>query len=170
MARITLKGNPFSTSGNLPGISLTAPSFSLTKSDLSECSLEAYKGKTVVLNIFPSIDTHVCASSVRKFNEAASGLENTVVLCISADLPFAHTRFCEGEGLKNVIPLSAFRSPGFGANYGLTIADGPLAGLLARAVIVIDPGGKIAYTELVPEIAQEPDYAAALNSLNSLRK
>ncbi|MDR3629805.1 MAG: thiol peroxidase [Desulfocapsaceae bacterium] len=165
MARITLKGNPFSTSGNLPVINQTAPSFSLTKSDLSECSLKTLRGKTVVLNIFPSIDTPVCASSVRRFNEAASSLDNTLVLCISADLPFAHSRFCEVEGLENVIPLSIFRSPAFGADYGLTITDGPLAGLLARAVVIIDANGKVTYTELVPEIAQEPDYAAALSSM-----
>jgi thiol peroxidase len=165
MAQVTLKGTPFPTSGNLPTTGLMAPSFALTKSDLSACGLEAFAGKTVVLNVFPSIDTPVCAASVRRFNEAASTLDNTVVLCISADLPFAHTRFCEGEGLKNVIPLSTFRSPSFGANYGLTITEGPLAGLMARAVLIIDASGKIAYTELVPEITQEPDYAAALNTL-----
>ena len=167
MAHITLKGTPFATIGDLPPANLPAPDFSLTKTDLSGCSLQELKGKKIVLNIFPSIDTAVCAASVRRFNEAAGGLDNTVVLCISADLPFAHKRFCEGEGLKNVIPLSIFRSPGFGADYGLTITNGPLAGLLARAVVIIDGNGKVAYTELVPEIAQEPDYAAALNHLRN---
>jgi thiol peroxidase len=165
MALITLKGNPFSTVGDLPIVNFSAPEFLLTRSDLAECTLNDFKGKKVVLNIFPSIDTPVCATSVRRFNEAASSLDNTVVLCISADLPFAHKRFCEGEGLKNVIPLSTFRSQRFGTDYGLTITDGPLAGLLARAVVIIDGKGMVTYKELVPEIAQEPDYSAALHSL-----
>ena len=165
MALITLKGNPFSTVGDLPVVNFSAPEFSLTKTDLAECTLNDFKGKIVVLNIFPSIDTPVCATSVRRFNEAASSLDNTVVLCISADLPFAHKRFCEGEGLKNVIPLSTFRSQRFGTDYGVTITDGPLAGLLARAVVIIDGKGMVTYKELIPEIAQEPDYSAALHSL-----
>jgi thioredoxin-dependent peroxiredoxin len=165
MAQITLKGTPFSTIGNLPTTNIAAPSFTLTKTDLSESSLNDFKGKTVILNIFPSIDTPVCASSVRRFNEAASSLENTVVLCISADLPFAHKRFCEGDGLTNVIPLSVFRSPNFGKDYGVTITNGPLAGLLARAIVVIDKSGNVTYTELVPEIAQEPDYTKALSCI-----
>jgi thioredoxin-dependent peroxiredoxin len=162
MSQITLKGNPISTIGNLPGVNMPSPAFSLTKTDLSECSLNDFKGKTVILNIFPSIDTPVCAASVRRFNEEASSLNNTIVLCVSADLPFAHKRFCEGDGLKNVIPLSTFRSPGFGAEYGVTITNGPLAGLLARAIVIVDKNGTVLYTELVPEIAQEPDYSKAL--------
>ena len=167
MALITLKGTPFATIGDLPQANQSAPDFSLTKTDLSACSLKKFKGKKIVLNIFPSIDTAVCAASARRFNEAAGGLEDTVVLCISADLPFAHKRFCEGEGLTNVIPLSTFRSPGFGTDYGVTITNGPLAGLLARAVVIIGLNDKVTYTELVPEIAQEPDYSAALNHLRN---
>ena len=167
MALITLKGNPVSTIGDLPVVNFSAPDFSLTKTDLAECTLKDFKGKTVVLNIFPSIDTPVCATSVRRFNEAASSLNNTVVLCISADLPFAHKRFCEGEGLKNVIPLSTFRSPGFGTDYGLTITNGPLSGLLARAIVIVDKNGTVIYTELVPEITQEPDYTTALSCFPS---
>lgn len=162
MAQITLKGNPISTIGNLPGVNMPSPAFSLTQTDLSECSLNDFKGKTVILNIFPSIDTPVCAASVRRFNEEAGSLNNTIVLCVSADLPFAHKRFCEGDGLKNVIPLSTFRSPGFGAEYGVTITNGPLAGLLARAIVIVDKNGTVLYTELVSEIAQEPDYSKAL--------
>lgn len=167
MANITLQGNPITTVGELPALNSQAPDFSLTKTDLSDCSLKDFVGKTVVLNIFPSIDTSVCAASVRRFNAEASGLENTVVLCISADLPFAHQRFCEGEGLEQVIPLSVFRSPGFGRDYGVTIADGPIAGLLSRAIVIIDAAGKVIYTEQVPEIGQEPDYEAALKALGN---
>lgn len=167
MAQISLQGNPINTAGNLPAVKTQAPSFTLTKTDLSECTLQEYAGKTVVLNIFPSIDTAVCAASVRRFNKEAGELDNTVVLCVSADLPFAHQRFCEGEGLKNVIPLSCFRSPDFGKDYGLTIASPPLAGLLSRAIVVIDQTGKIAYTEQVPEITQEPDYEKALGFLKA---
>jgi thioredoxin-dependent peroxiredoxin len=167
MAQITLKGNPISTIGNLPGVNLPAPAFSLTKTDLSECSLNDFKGKTIILNIFPSLDTPVCATSVRRFNEEAGGLNNTIVLCISADLPFAHKRFCEVEELKNVIPLSTFRSPGFGAEYGVTITNGPLAGLLARAIVIVDKNGNVLYTELVSEIAQEPDYSKVLLFLSN---
>jgi thioredoxin-dependent peroxiredoxin len=167
MAQITLKGNPITTVGNLPGVNMPSPAFSLTKTDLSECSLNDFKGKTVILNIFPSIDTPVCAASVRRFNEEAASLNNTIVLCVSADLPFAHKRFCEGDGLKNVIPLSTFRSPGFGAEYGVTITNGPLAGLLARAIVIADKNGTVLYTELVPEIGQEPDYSKALLFLSN---
>ena len=167
MALITLKGNPFSTVGDLPIVNFSAPEFLLTRSDLAECTLNDFKGKKVVLNIFPSIDTPVCAASARRFNEAAGDLADTVVLCISADLPFAHKRFCEGEGLKNVIPLSTFRSPSFGTDYGVTITNGPLGGLLARAVVIIGLDDKVTYTELVPEIAQEPDYSAALAHLQN---
>jgi thiol peroxidase len=167
MATITLKGNPIETVGELPAVGAGAPSFTLVKTDLSDCSLQDFGGKTVVLNIFPSIDTGVCASSVRRFNKEASAAGNAVVLCVSADLPFAHKRFCETEGLKNVIPLSSFRSQKFGKEYGVTMTTGPLAGLLSRAIVVIDKSGSVVYTEQVPEIAQEPDYEAALRCLSS---
>lgn len=165
MASITLKGNPVSTVGELPAVGSSAPSFSGIKTDLSECTLADLAGKKVVLNVFPSIDTGVCAASTRHFNEAASSLDNTVVVCVSVDLPFALGRFCGAEGLENVIPLSVFRNPEFGSGYGVTIADGPLAQLLSRAVVVIDESGKVIYTEQVPEITQEPNYEAALKSL-----
>lgn len=168
MAHITLHGNPLDTIGELPGTSTKAPSFSLAKTDLSNCSLQDFIGKKIVLNIFPSIDTPVCAASVRRFNKEAGEAENTVVLCISADLPFAHNRFCETEGLKNVIPVSVFRSADFGKDYGVTIISGPLTGLLSRAVVIIDNSGKVAYAEQVPEIAQEPDYAKAMGVLAEL--
>jgi thiol peroxidase len=167
MAQITLQGNPINTAGNLPAVKTKAPAFTLTKTDLSDCTLQEYAAKTVVLNIFPSIDTSVCAASVRRFNKEAGELADTVVLCISADLPFAHKRFCEGEGLNNVIPLSCFRTPDFGRDYGATITSPPLAGLLSRAIVVIDPAGNIAYTQQVPEITQEPDYEAVLAFLRS---
>ncbi len=165
MATITLKGNPIETSGSLPAIGSQAPAFNLTRTDLSSCTQDDFSGKTIVLNIFPSIDTPTCAASVRRFNAEAILQKDTVVLCISADLPFAHKRFCEVDGLDNVIPLSVFRSASFGLDYGLTITTGPLAGLLARAIVVINPDGKVIYTELVPEIAQEPDYHKALSVL-----
>lgn len=164
MAQITFKGNPIHTSGELPAQGSAAPDFTLVKQDLSETVLSDYKGKRLVLNIFPSIDTGVCAISVRKFNEKAAALKNTVVLCVSLDLPFAQSRFCGAEGIKNVVTASAFRSA-FGDHYGVTIADGPLAGLLSRAVVVINEKGKVIYTEQVPEIAQEPNYDAALAAL-----
>ncbi len=165
MASITLKGNPVSTVGELPTKGSDAPSFTAVKTDLSECALSALAGKKVVLNIFPSIDTGVCAASTRRFNEEAGELDNTVVICVSADLPFALGRFCGAEGLERVVPVSTFRDPEFGLDYGVTIADGPLAGLLSRAVVVIDEAGKVVYTEQVPEITQEPDYEAALAAL-----
>jgi len=165
MASITLKGNPISTVGELPATGSAAPAFSGVKTDLSECKLADLAGKKVVLNIFPSIDTGICATSTRRFNEEASALENAVVLCVSADLPFALGRFCGAEGLENVVPVSTFRNPEFGSDYGVTIADGPLAGLLSRAVVVIDETGQVVYTEQVPEIAQEPDYKAALAAI-----
>ncbi len=167
MAQITLRGNSIQTIGNLPSVGTAAPDFTLTKTDLSDCSLRDYRGKTVVLNIFPSIDTSVCAASVRRFNQEAAARPDTVVLCISADLPFAHNRFCEAEGIKNVIPLSVFRAPDFGRDYGVRITTGPIAGLMSRAVVIVDPGGKIVYTEQVPEITQEPDYAKALAALGA---
>ncbi|MDW7771356.1 MAG: thiol peroxidase [Desulfobulbaceae bacterium] len=165
MARITLEGNPIETVGQLPAVNSQAPSFTLTKTDLSDCRLSDFSGRNVVLNIFPSLDTSVCAASVRRFNAEVSKLENTVVLCISADLPFAHQRFCEIEGLERVIPLSVFRSPGFGRDYGVTIQSPPLADLLSRAIVIIDPAGKVIYTEQVPEITQEPDYDKAIAAL-----
>ena len=165
MASIALEGNPVSTIGNLPAIGAAAPPLSAVKTDLSECTLAELAGKKVVLNIFPSIDTGVCAASTRRFNQEASALENTVVVCISADLPFALGRFCGAEGLEDVVPVSIFRNPGFGIEYGVTITDGPLAGLLSRAVVVIDESGHVAYTEQVPEITQEPNYEAALAAL-----
>lgn len=165
MAEITLKGNSIRTSGELPAKGADAPTFKLVQSDLSDSTPADFPGKNVVLNIFPSLDTGVCAASVRRFNTEAGKRDDTVVLCISADLPFAHGRFCEAEGLKNVVPLSTFRAPGFGKDYGVTIETGPLAGLLSRAVVVVDKAGNVAYTEQVPEIAQEPDYDAALKAL-----
>ena len=165
MAQVTLKGNPLQTSGELPKLGSQAPAFTLTKSDLSEITLEQFKGQRIVLNIFPSIDTATCATSVRTFNAQASSAANTVVLCVSADLPFAASRFCSAEGLDKVIPVSTFRNPAFGASYGVTLLDGPLRGLLARSVVVLDEAGKVLHTELVPEIAQEPNYTAALAAL-----
>ncbi|MCL2789466.1 MAG: thiol peroxidase [Desulfobulbus sp.] len=165
MATITLQGNPLETCGALPAKSSQAPDFRLVKTDLSEVTLADYQGKKIVLNIFPSIDTPVCAASVRRFNKTADELAGTVVLCVSADLPFAHTRFCETDGLKNVESLSVFRSPAFGKEYGVTITTGPLAGLLSRAIVIIGSDGKIIYTEQVPEIAQEPNYDNALAAL-----
>jgi thioredoxin-dependent peroxiredoxin len=166
MAKITLKGTPIDTIGDLPKIGETAPGFTLTKRDLSETSLEDYKGKRIVLNIFPSIDTQVCATSVRRFNVEASKLENSVVLCVSADLPFAHERFCGAEGIEDVLSLSCFRSETFGTDYGVKITSGPLTGLLSRAVVIVDESGKVIYTEQVPEITQEPNYEAALAVLS----
>jgi thiol peroxidase len=164
MATITFKGNAINTAGKLPEVGSKAPDFKLVKSDLSEASLADYKGKKVILNIFPSLDTSVCAASVRKFNAEAEKKPNTVVLCISRDLPFAHTRFCSVEGLKNVVSLSEFRDDSFSKAYGVKIADGPLAGLHSRAIVVVDENGVVKYTEQVPEIAQEPDYEKALKA------
>jgi thiol peroxidase len=165
MAEITFRGNPIHTVGELPGVGEPAPAFNLTGSDLGDVSKDAYAGRPIVLNIFPSIDTQVCATSVRTFNErvADSGI---AVLCVSADLPFAAGRFCGAEGIENVTTASTFRSS-FAADYGVMIADGPLAGLLARSVVVVDGDGNVAYTELVPEIAQEPNYDAALEAVGA---
>ena len=165
MANITFKGNPVHTIGELPQKGSSAPDFKLVKGDLSEVGLADFKGKYVVLNIFPSLDTGVCAASVRRFNKDAATMDNTVVLGISADLPFAAGRFCSTEGIENVVTLSCFRDDNFGSDYGLLMTDGPLKGLLARAVVVVDPQGKVIHTELVPEIAQEPDYHSAINSI-----
>ena len=164
MATVTLKGNPIETVGELPARGNAAPDFTLVKTDLSEVSLSDFRGKNVILNIFPSIDTGVCAKSVRTFNEKATGLENTAVICISADLPFAAARFCGAEGIENVTTASSFRSS-FGKDYGVTISSGPLNGLLSRSVVVIDTTGKVIYTEQVPETGQEPDYENAIASL-----
>ena len=165
MATVTLKGNPVETIGNLPAKGAPAPAFSVVKSDLSAVSLQDFAGKRLVLNIFPSVDTATCAISVRKFNEQASQLDNTAVLCISADLPFALNRFCGAEGIKNVTTASVFRSPEFGRDYGVLFTSGPLQGLLSRAVVVIGADGKVMHTQQVAEIADEPDYAAALAAL-----
>jgi thiol peroxidase len=165
MAEITLKGNPIHTSGELPGVGSEAPDFNLTKTDLSDVNLDDFSGRRIVLNIFTSLDTDVCAASVRRFNAEASKLENTAVLCISMDLPFAQGRFCGAEGLNDVVTLSDFRSGDFGKTYGVRIIDGPLAGLLARAVVILDADGKVIYKEQVPEIVQEPNYDAALATL-----
>ncbi|MGD2116783.1 MAG: thiol peroxidase [Chromatiales bacterium] len=165
MATVTLEGNPFNTVGELPAVGSPAPAFSLTGTDLAEVSMDQFAGKKLVLNIFPSIDTPVCADSVRHFNKDAGSADNTAVLCISADLPFAHARFCGAEGLDNVISLSTFRSPAFGRDYGVGIEEGPLSGLMSRAVVLVGEDGKVIYTEQVPEIAQEPDYAAAMAAL-----
>ncbi len=166
MAEITLKGNPIHTYSELPAIGSDAPDFLLTKTDLADVSLKDVAGQKVVLNIFPSIDTPVCAASVRKFNEEAQKLDNTVVLCVSLDLPFAHERFCGAEGLEKVIPVTELRQRGFGEDYGVRIIDGPLKGLFSRAVVIIDEKGNVIYTEQVPEIAQEPNYKAALKALS----
>ncbi|MEI7787792.1 MAG: thiol peroxidase [Chlorobiaceae bacterium] len=165
MAHLTFKGNPVESAGTLPAKGSEAPFFCLVKTDLSEAGPADFAGKRLVLNIFPSLDTPVCAASVRHFNQAAASLDNTVVLCISADLPFAHSRFCETEGLKNVVSLSVFRSPEFGRDFGVTMTTGPLKGLLSRAIIVIDADGIVSYTQQVTEIVQEPDYTAALQAL-----
>lgn len=167
MAQTAFKGSPIQLSGELPQPGTLAPDFNLTGSDLSPVSLKDYAGKTVVLNIFPSLDTPVCAMSVRKFNAEIGKHDNAVVLCISADLPFAHARFCTTEGLDHVVSASTFRSPGFGDAYGMRITDGPLAELMARAVIVIDRQSKVACAQLVAEISQEPDYEQALACLSS---
>lgn len=165
MGQITLKGNPVNTVGQLPEVGAQAKDFQLVKADLSIASLADFKGSKVVLNIFPSVDTSTCATSVRKFNEKASALENTKVLCISRDLPFAQNRFCGAEGLENVVNLSDFKNASFGNDYGLTITDGPLAGLHSRAVIVLDENGVVKYAEQVPDIVDEPNYENALASL-----
>jgi len=165
MASITLGGNPIHTSGELPKVGSQAPDFKLVKNDLSIATLADFKGSKLVLNIFPSIDTGTCATSVRKFNQTASQLENTKVLCISRDLPFAQKRFCGAEGLENVINLSDFKSGSFGKDYGLEITDGVLAGLHSRVVLVVDENGTVTYTQQVPEIADEPNYDAAIAAL-----
>ncbi|MCB0417297.1 MAG: thiol peroxidase [Bdellovibrionales bacterium] len=165
MAKITLKGNAVNTAGDLPKTGNLAPGFRLVKTDLSEATLDNYAGKRKVLNIFPSVDTPTCATSVRTFNEKASSLTNTVVLCISADLPFALSRFCGAEGLKSVRTLSTMRGREFLQDYGVALSNGPLAGLAARAVVVLDGDDRVLHSQLVAEIKDEPDYEAALQAL-----
>ena len=165
MAKITLRGNPVNTSGNLPAKGTKAPGFTLVKSDLGTLSLSDLAGKTLILSISPSLDTSVCATSARKFNEMAAGKSNTVVLAITKDLPFAAGRFCSTEGISNVIPLSGFRNSSFGKDYGVEMVDGPMAGLYSRSIVVIDNAGVVKYTEQVPETTQEPDYDAAMAAI-----
>jgi len=165
MANITLRGNPFHTIGELPPVGGKAPDFKLVNSELQDVNLGSFRGKRKILNIVPSLDTSVCATSARKFNEAAGRLANAVVLVISSDLPFASKRFCTAEGLANVVPLSLMRSRDFAKDYGVLITDGPLAGITARAVVVLDEDDRVIHRELVPEIGQEPNYEAALNAL-----
>lgn len=167
MAKTKFKGNEVNTNGSLPKIGVEAPDFKGVKSDLSELSLKDLKGKKVVINIFPSMDTGVCAASVRRFNKEAASLPDTVVLAVSKDLPFAQGRFCTAEGIDKVIPLSAFRCSCFEDKYGMLLVDGPLKGLFARGVVVVDEAGKVIYEELVPEITHEPNYEAAIASLKS---
>ncbi|KAB2814716.1 thiol peroxidase [Phaeocystidibacter luteus] len=165
MATTALKGNPVQLKGELPTVGTVAPDFTLTQMDLSDVSLDNFKGKKIVLNIFPSVDTGICAASVRKFNEESAKLDNTVVLCVSRDLPFAHNRFCGAEGIEGVVSVSQIRNTQFMDNYGVELADGPMAGLLARAVVVLNENHEVVYTELVPEITTEPNYDAATAAL-----
>ena len=165
MAEITLGGTPVQTSGTLPATGSKAPDFTLVKTDLTECSMEEFMGKKIVLNIFPSVETSVCAQSVRQFNEEAADLNDTVVLCISRDLPFAQKRFCAAEGIENVVMLSDFKNGDFGKDYGVEFTNGGFDGLLSRAVVVIDKDGLVRYTEQVAEIGDEPNYKAALEAL-----
>ena len=164
MSQVTLKGNPVEVGGSFLQAGQAAPEFRLVAGDLSEKSLADFAGKRKVLNIFPSVDTGVCAASVRKFNEKAASLANTAVLCVSQDLPFAQSRFCGAEGIENVVMLSAFRSP-FAQDYGVALVGGPLAGLTARAVVVLNENNQVVYSQLVPEITEEPDYEAVLAAL-----
>ena len=166
MASITLKGSPINTNGELPAVGSTAPDFKLVDASLADITLADYAGKKKLLNIVPSLDTPVCATSTKKFNDFASAHDDTVMLMVSADLPFAMSRFCSAEGADNVISLSLMRSKSFAKNYGVLIQDGPLAGITARAIVVLDADNKVLYTELVPEIAQEPDYEAAIAALS----
>ncbi len=166
MAKITFKGSPVNTIGELPAVGSKAPDFNLTKTDLSATTLADYQGKNLILNIYPSVDTGVCAASTRKFNERASQIKDTAIVCVSNDLPFAFSRFCGAEGIDNVEGLSAFKKDQqFEKAYGVLMQDGPLAGLTARAIVVVDKEGKVTHTELVPDIVQEPDYEAALNAV-----
>lgn len=164
MATVTLKGNQFNTRGTLPKVGDKAPAFTLVNPDLSESTLADFSGSKLILNIFPSVDTGVCATSIRTFNQKASELDNTKIICVSADLPFAAARFCGAEGIENVTTGSSFRSS-FGEDYGVAFTDGPLAGLLSRSVVVIDEQGIVVYNEQVSETTEEPDYAAAIAAL-----
>lgn len=165
MKKVNFKKHPVSLAGSIPETGKLAPEFELVKSDLATISLKDLKGKTLVLNIFPSLDTQVCAASVRRFNQMAANIKDILVLAISRDLPFAHSRFCTTEGIDNVITLSDFRCSDFSSKYGVLITDGPLEGLLARAVIIIDPEQIVRYVQLVPEITQEPDYDEVLRHI-----
>jgi len=165
MALTKLGPNDANTIGDLPAVGSLAPNFTLTSTDIKDVSFQDFSGKNVVLNIFPSVDTGVCSTSVREFNKRVTAVDNTVVLCISKDLPFAQKRFCGAEGIDRAILLSDFRNRGFGKSYGVELLDGGFAGLFARAVVVIDPSGKVNYTELVPQIGQEPNYEAALKAI-----
>jgi len=165
MAQVTLRGTPFQTNGELPAVGAKAPDFKLVNGDLKDVSLADYRGKKKVLNIVPSLDTPTCATSTRKFNKEASSLANTVVLIVSADLPFAAKRFCTTEGLQNVVPLSLMRSKNFAKDYGVLLQDGPLEGITARAVVVVDENDKVVYRQLVTEIGNEPDYEGALKAV-----
>lgn len=165
MATITFKGTPVQTAGNLPPVGALAPDFRVAKTDLTNTGLRDFAGKKILLNIFPSIDTGICAASTRRFNKDAASIPNTVVICVSKDLPMAHKRFCEAEGITGVVATSAIRDTTFESAYGVKMINGPMEGFLSRAVVVIGEDGKIKYTEQVPEIAQEPNYEAALNAL-----
>lgn len=165
MAHITLGDTPVTTTGDLPAVGTTAPDFKVTKTDLTDTTLGDYRGKNIVLNIFPSIGTSVCSASVRKFNELAAGKDNTVVISVSRDLPFAHKHFCEAEGIENVIPTSEYKDNGFSDNYHVKMLNGKFEGLLSRCIVVIDAKGKVVYTEQVPTIGQEPDYDRALAAI-----
>lgn len=165
MAKTALKGNEVNTVGDLPAVGSIAPDFKLVKSDLSEVSLSDYKGQKVILNIYPSVDTGTCALSTVRFNKEAAGLDNTKIVCISRDLPFAFGRYCVAEGIDNLDTLSNFRDQAFGNDYGVEMADGPLKGLCARAIVVVDEDGKVTHSQLVPEIVDEPNYDAALSAL-----
>lgn len=169
MAIIKLKEEDVTTSGSLPAVGSAAPDFILADVELKDVSLKSYRGKNVLMNIYPSIDTRVCAMSVREFNKRASSIESAVVLCISKDLPYAQRRFCAAEGINNVITLSDFRNTGFSKDYGVEMLNGKMAGLHARAIVVVDPSGKVTYTELVPVIGLEPDYDRAIEALSRKR-
>lgn len=162
MAQVLFKGVPVKTAGDLPKVGSVAPDFKLTKTDLSDTTLSDFKGKTVILNIFPSIGTGVCSASVRQFNKLAAGLKNTVVLCVSRDLPFAHKQFCEAEGIANVIPLAEYKNTSFSDKYKVKYLEGGFEGLLSRSIVVVSPEGKVVYTEQVPDTGKEPNYDASL--------
>lgn len=168
MATVTLRGNPIHTSGELPAVGSKGSDFRLTRADFTDVTLKEFAGKKKILNIVPSLDTQVCATSAKKFNQRATEIQDTIILTISRDLPFAQKRFCEAEKIDKVITLSDLRDRSFGRAYGVEIIDGPLAGLLARAIVILDRENRVVYTELVPEIAQEPDYDRALKAIQSL--